>query len=254
MSQGTTAEPDLVAEEQSRLRRKRLAILTFVAAFVLASIVSYRVLRILFAIGWLAWRGGAVDWDINASNWRQSGVTSASFAARSTLYPGRVQDADLRSLKELHHLESLDLANCIEVTDAGLAALSGLVDLKVLDLSRNPAIVSTWFSNANPNAKLTDATLVHVGALPRLTSLVLSGNAITDAGLARLSGLRNLETLELDDTPVTDAGLHHLKGLKRLKVLSLIKTKVTTEGATALQKTIPGLVITLKDNSPPNAP
>jgi hypothetical protein len=254
MSQGTTAEPDLIAEEQSRSRRRRLAILAFIAAFVLASIVSYRVLRILFAIGWLAWCGGAVDWDINASNWRRSGATSVSFAARSSFSPGRVKDADLRSLKELHHLESLDLANCIEVTDDGLAALSGLVDLKELDLSRNPDILASWFSNANPNAKLTDAALVHVGALPRLTSLVLSGNQITDAGLARLSGLGNLETLELDDTPVTDAGLQHLKGLKRLKALSLLKTKVTTEGAMALQKAIPGLVITLKDTSAPSPP
>ncbi len=254
MSLGTTAEPGVIDEERSRSRRRWLTILTFAGAFVLASIVSYRVLRILLAIGRLSWSGGSVDWDINASNWRQSGATSASFAGGRFYSPSHLADADLLSLRELHRLENLNLANCLNITDAGLAAISPLKDLRDLDLSRKPAVLSFTFSSANPGAKLSDAALMHLRPLSRLTSLSLSGNQITDAGLAQLSGLRSLEVLELDDTPVTDAGLEHLKRMPRLKFLSLVKTRVTKEGAMALERAIPGLVIMLDDPSAPKAP
>ena len=249
MSSTTTAEIDLVAEDRSRRRGKFLAAVAFFAAFILGSIVIYRVLRILFAAAWLASHGGDIDWDVNLSNWRRSGGTSASFVSR--VKRGlHVADADLLYLNELHRVQRLNLANCIDVTGAGLAPIAHLDDLMELDLARSPDFLELWTSSTNAkSSKLSDAALLHVKSLWRLTSLILSGNAITDAGLAQLSGLTNLEYLELDETLITDEGLQNLNGLNRLKTLSVINTKVTAEGAKALEAKIPGLVVTLKFDS-----
>jgi hypothetical protein len=49
--------------------------------------------------------------------------------------------------------------------------------------------------------------------------------------------------LNLYGTAVTDKGLEQLQGLASLKHLYLWQTKVTAEGAAALQKALPTLVI-----------
>jgi hypothetical protein len=59
---------------------------------------------------------------------------------------------------------------------------------------------------------VTDADLVHLAALPRLTSLSLSQTNVTDSGLMQhVASLRSLEALGLYDTRATDAGIDELQ-------------------------------------------
>ena len=89
--------------------------------------------------------------------------------------------------------------------------------------------------------KVTDAGLAHIEKLSDLKHLDLSGTHITDAGLSRLHALTNLQSLYLGSTYVTDVGLKHLEGLVKLRTLILIGTTVTFEGETRLQDCASGL-------------
>ncbi|MAV38472.1 MAG: hypothetical protein CMJ59_23800 [Planctomycetaceae bacterium] len=86
-----------------------------------------------------------------------------------------------------------------------LVYVKGLAKLETLDLQNC--------------RQITDAGLLHLKGLANLTSLVLAGTRVTDTGMVHLKGLANLETLLLDNTNITDAGLVHLKGLTKLGYL-----------------------------------
>lgn len=79
----------------------------------------------------------------------------------------RITDAELERLKVLTQLRELNLRHANNITDAGLAHLTALKHLQVLNL---------WFTD------------------------------VTDAGLKHLKGLTELRTLNLRVTDVTDAG------------------------------------------------
>ena len=72
-----------------------------------------------------------------------------------------------------------------------------------------------------------------------VAELQISGSRITDAGLVHLKDLIKLSHLNLSDTQITDAGLLHLKGLTKLERLNLKDTKVTDSGVAELQKALP---------------
>ena len=59
--------------------------------------------------------------------------------------------------------------------------------------------------------QVTDATLVYLKGLTKLTALSLSATQVTDAGMVHLLGLTNLQTLNLSRTQVTDAGVAELR-------------------------------------------
>lgn len=90
-------------------------------------------------------------------------------------------------------------------SDDDLAPLAKLEDLSSLYLADKP---------------ITDAGLVHISRLNKLTFLALPGS-VTDAGLKHLAGLTNLVTLSLDGTAVTGPGLEHLDCAGSLYHLSL---------------------------------
>jgi hypothetical protein len=138
-------------------------------------------------------------------------------------------DADLARLKDLTELRTLDLART-NITDAGLVHLTGLTKLQALDLRGT----GVWGAGLKSLAGLTqlrvlqlshgwmrDAGLEHLKQITSLEELYLADTSITDAGLAHLSGLANLQTLDLSGTRVSDAGLAHLKVLRKLRTLIL---------------------------------
>jgi hypothetical protein len=61
------------------------------------------------------------------------------------------------------------------------------------------------------DAEVTDAGLAHVSGLINLSYLGLSNTQVTDAGLVHLKGLTKLESMNLESTRVTDAGVRELK-------------------------------------------
>lgn len=87
--------------------------------------------------------------------------------------------------------------------------------------------------------KLTDAGLVAIGKLGRLTHLNLNRTAVTDAGLAHLADLRSLRWLNLYGTAITDASLAELAKHKKLEALYIWDTGITAEGAAKLRKALP---------------
>jgi len=128
-----------------------------------------------------------------------------------------------------------------EFTDAGLAVLAPVADrIASLDIARS---------------KVTDAGLAKIAAMKNLKELHLEGTTVGDAGLDHLKGLAGLEYLNLYNTKVTDAGIAKLAALGRLKALYVWQSGVTKAGVTALKAKLPGAHInngwTAEDDAKP---
>ena len=111
-----------------------------------------------------------------------------------------------------------------EVTDVGLACLSGCSHLEKLYLR---------------HTSITDSGLRHVAGLRNLKHLDIQDTKITDAGLENLKGMTRLESLDIRLNDATDVGLRHIQGLQELKLLLLFGTKVTEEGVREFQEAMP---------------
>ena len=106
-----------------------------------------------------------------------------------------ITDEDLQQLAPFP-VHTLDLCNCDDVTDAGVAHLSSL-PLHKLILSED----------------ITNAGLTHLSSLPLDTLNMSYCYCITDAGVAHLSSLP-LHTLDMSYCyGITDAGVAHLSSL-----------------------------------------
>ena len=144
-----------------------------------------------------------------------------------------VTDADLAILRSFDHLQQLVIENAPNVTDAGLAHLEGLTQLRFLSLGER---------------KITDAGLAHLKGLTELRFLGLSGGEITDAGLRHLGALSKLEIVNLEDLRCGDAGLAHLAG-KPLTNLVVTNCPITDAGL-AVVKALPALSLVYLNNVP----
>ncbi len=133
------------------------------------------------------------------------------------------------------------------ITDAGMASLARLVNLKVLDL-RGAKISDKGLEQLRPltmlemltldKTQITDAGLTHLGVFTKLQFLDVSETGITDNGCVHLAELTGLTSLNLQKTKVTDQGVVQLAPLKSLKSLWLKETRVTAVAVKKLQKEI----------------
>jgi internalin A len=172
-----------------------------------------------------------------------------------------VTDAGLHHLRNTKTLAELSLAGT-KVTDRGLASLKGLDKLRALDVSKTavqgsalaelPAAAmrklvldSTRFDDTGAkhlarftglttlsasDCPVTDAGLIGLKELKKLTKVNLSGTKAAD-GVAKLLGtLPELEVATLDRTGLTDAGLRELVRAPRLRFVEARGTKVTKRG------------------------
>jgi hypothetical protein len=137
-------------------------------------------------------------------------------------------DAGLRHIGKMTGLEELFIWDAESVTDAGVARLASLKNLKMVHISRS---------------NLTDRSLALLSSLPRIETLSLQQNHFTDEGLARLDGNGRLKRIPigLGDGRITDAGLAHLKDFKSLEVLDIQNSQVTARGLDQLVKDLPDL-------------
>ena len=180
----------------------------------------------------------------------------------------RTTDEGLRCLGRLTSLEDLALTMRVDHPDQrtaspppraeaagsiaspcalkGLAQLSKLNKLRVLDLSFNKAVSDAWLWYIGQLSHLvyldlsgTDVTssgLMQLARLKKLESLDLSWNhSVGDDGLRAVGELTELESLDLSDTRITSVSLDALKRLKKLKLLILsFNLGITDEGARVL--------------------
>jgi len=93
------------------------------------------------------------------------------------------------------------------------------------------------------NSGLTDADLAQLSSLRQLRRLSLNNNPISDRGLAHLSKLSLLKNLSLDETNITDNGLKSLRACQSLEFLSLYRTRTTSAGVQSLRAALPRLNI-----------
>jgi len=141
------------------------------------------------------------------------------------LHGTKVTDADLAILKGLKELRILDL-RLTHIGDAGVANLKNLKKLQTLNLFRS---------------ELTDKGLAYLRNLKRLETLLIGGTKVTDAGLSNLRNMQALKKLSLFQTHVTDAGVPHLKRLSKLETLLISGSGITETGTHELQVALPRL-------------
>jgi hypothetical protein len=150
------------------------------------------------------------------------------------LHEAQVTDDSLAAIESLGALEELHLVHASELTDAGLAYLAKLKNLKIL------------FVDAPGNTNLTNAGLENLARLDRLRELHLwlAPGAITDAGLAHIAACTGLEQLTVFDGRFTDTGLNHLGSMVNLKELHLPFSESSfTERGMARLKGLTNLVV-----------
>jgi internalin A len=157
-----------------------------------------------------------------------------------------VTDAGMAPLALLPDLKSLEIYVAPKLTGHGLKKLGPrLADLEILVMNRTGITEESMAclrdcrklkSLAFLGAKYGDAGLAHLGQLESLTLLTVGSTEVTDGGLQALSGLRNLRTLNLTDTKITGTGLAHLSGLHDLESLDLSSTPIRDEGLDEILK------------------
>lgn len=98
---------------------------------------------------------------------------------------------------------------------------------------------------------VTDQGLEAVAGMVNLKKLMLNETAVTDAGVETLSVLPNLESLSLFGTSVGDDGLKSLAKVSTLKSVYLSGTKVTEPAVEELRKALPEAQIEFLVPEPP---
>jgi hypothetical protein len=139
------------------------------------------------------------------------------------------EDKPLRFITRFPHLRYVNFSCGVDVTDAGMANLKDVPELRKL-------------SFGGFQERVTNRGLAYLRFLPKLQQLRLRGAPITDADLQYIEGMTELEELAIDGG-ITDAGLTHLHGMKRLKLLDVRHTRVTRQGAAAMQGILPNCKI-----------
>jgi hypothetical protein len=134
-------------------------------------------------------------------------------------------------------IRNLD-ASGLPITDAELAHLEPLTNLKAVDLS---------------HTELTDRGLAHLAGSRFLRRLALKGTAITDAALPAMARWPYLETLDLRETQVSDAALDCLAEHRYLRQLMLEGTSVTTVGVETIRRAQPQCQVS-RSTADPAAP
>lgn len=137
-----------------------------------------------------------------------------------------LRDEDLVPLKVLADMRVL-LLNRTHITDSSMAIVREMKGLEVLHLGQV--------------YELTDVGIAQLSTLTAMRVLNLAGTGVTDAGLSALSSMTELRELYLWETRVTDALAELLRGLSHLKKIEVALTHVTPAGLQALKEAIPSL-------------
>ena len=161
----------------------------------------------------------------------------------SSLQPLQVTDEALKSLSGLTELRVLELG-VTPFSSEGLSHLGGLPNLEEIWLDFNPQYNDTAIDTIAKFKKLrvlrcygapiTDKGVAKLAGLSRLEDLQLGKSQVGDEGVKIIANLSRLRTLDLQYTRVTDAGMSHLRSLRQLHWLCVKGTAVTRTGLALL--------------------
>lgn len=125
----------------------------------------------------------------------------------------------LTRVAKIQHLSRLRMRGT-DVNEDDLAVLAGMKNLQDLDLSQNPTV--------------TDAGVASLSGLENLRYLDLENTNVTGTGLKDRADMVSLEHLSLNDCPVTDESLAAIPRFPKLEELLLGGTEVTDTGLMGL--------------------
>jgi len=147
-------------------------------------------------------------------------------------------------IAEQDHLTSLTMKNTL-VNDEGVAQLSGMKSLKVIDLRVSPLItdeameslvkIPTLRAVRLIGGNVTDKGVAALLEMPTITELdVRNCRGVTKAGVEKIVQKKTIRVLKLGGSTVDDSFADIVVGMKGLKSLSLENCNVTDAGAAKL--------------------
>lgn len=154
------------------------------------------------------------------------GVKQISFIEGTDRTAPQITDAGFLHIQNLHELEWLDAIYLPLLTDESLRTLSSLSHLRE--------------ARFDGNRNYTDAGLAHLSHLTNLRTVTFYGAPITDKGIRYLRASADLEDLQLGRSQITDEGARQVAQFRKLKTVDLQGTQITDKGVTDLA-TLPNL-------------
>ena len=164
------------------------------------------------------------------------GVAHPVFSRVDSISFRGIVDADLERCSKVLQGFSRSIEVCIvsdEISDIGLAALAQVKNLNGVALY-------------SPRARITDAGVARLSALPLLETLTLDSITLTDRCLVSIARFPRLRHVTLCQIPVSVSGLEAIVRMKTLETLDLRSAEVdenVTERITLLKHTHPELEI-----------
>jgi Leucine-rich repeat (LRR) protein len=211
---------------------------------------------------------------------RRTGVTAAGYREVGKIaglkrlrvvYNARFNDEACEAIKDLRNLELIDMQDCNQPTEKGLAVLqgfpklrnvrlwgpnindkvlsylSGAKDLRALSLEQCSAVSGEGLSHVTKMKSLTelalygatglkDAEMAKLAEMPKLVALDLRQTPISSLALTYLKDMKGLKSLDLSETAlVGNEGLEHIKGLTNLEDLNLWSCNIDDKGLVNLK-------------------
>ncbi len=114
-------------------------------------------------------------------------------------FQNHVTDDGINNLKDLKFLTYLDLLGT-RATDLGIGHIKGQTNLTFLALGIHPV-----------RSDISDAGLANLSGMKKLETLIIVNPPVTDAGLEHVKKLTSLKRVRLERTDVTEAGIASLK-------------------------------------------
>lgn len=171
-------------------------------------------------------------------------ILDASGQVEAMQFVGRnVLNKDLRQVVEHAGVKDIEIQECSQVTDSGLAAFENATGIEKISFVRVP-ITDAAMASLTKIHSLTDLKLAHtevkgsgIGQLAaiHLARLTLFSRVVDAEALSSLASLSSLKELELNCQDITLADMPYLSTLSGLESLSAIQTPVGESGLESIR-------------------